>query len=110
MDEREIAQARDDLKNSISKVLGDFEEKYFHGAGDTGYQADCIMQLVLYESVSDIEQKIGRKSPYTKYQIEHICCKIGEWYLHWNKSFAISETPNWLGFSKEELKNMICGK
>ena len=44
-------------------------------------------------------------------QIDHICYQIGEWYLQWEKKMWVTGKPNqhWLGFAKEQLKEMICG-
>jgi hypothetical protein len=47
----------------------------------------------------------------TTTQIDHICYQIGEWYLQWERKMWIDDKPNqhWLGFAKEQLKEMICG-
>lgn len=44
-------------------------------------------------------------------QIDHICYQIGEWYIQWQSKMWVDGKPNqhWLGFAKEQLKEMICG-
>ena|ERR1700679_604531 len=44
-------------------------------------------------------------------QIDHICYQIGEWYIQWKHKMWVDCKPNqdWLGFAKEELKQMIFG-
>jgi hypothetical protein len=48
---------------------------------------------------------------FTVQQIDHICYQIGEWYIQWDKKMWVDNKPNqhWLGFAKEQLKEMICG-
>lgn len=48
---------------------------------------------------------------FTPKQIDHICYQIGEWYLQWKERMWIDAIPNqhFLGFAKEQLKEMICG-
>jgi hypothetical protein len=47
----------------------------------------------------------------TTEQIDHICYQIGEWYLQWQDKMWVDGKPNqhFLGFAKEQLKEMICG-
>lgn len=47
----------------------------------------------------------------TVQQIDHICYQIGEWYIQWERKMRVDGKPNqnWLGFAKEEIKQMICG-
>jgi hypothetical protein len=56
----------------------------------------------------DIEQK---SISFTPQQEDFICYQIGEWYLRWKISIAnFKEGTHRLGFAKEQLKEMICGR
>lgn len=48
---------------------------------------------------------------FTTNQIDHICYQIGEWYIQWQNKMWVDGKPNqhYLGFAKEQLKEMICG-
>lgn len=48
---------------------------------------------------------------FTTHQIDHICYQIGEWYIQWQNKMWVDGKPNqhYLGFAKEQLKEMICG-
>jgi hypothetical protein len=53
-----------------------------------------------------LNQPDSTRPDFTAEQVDYICYQIGEWYLKWKNTF---QTPNRLGYAKEELKIMICG-
>lgn len=56
----------------------------------------------------DTEQK---SISFTSQQEDFICFQIGEWYLKWKHGLVnFKEGTHRLGFAKEELKEMICGR
>ena len=108
MNKEEVEKANNELKRAITQCLWDFSDKYFKDVTkDDMYQAACIMQAVLSESVSELEYQIARPAPFTTRQMDHICFQIGDWYLMMK---PLLEGQHNLGYMKEKLKTMICGE
>lgn len=106
MNKEEVIEAHDELKKEIVAALWKFSDKYFPDK-ENYPQSAYIMQSVLTDIVSEVECQVGRTAPFTRHQVDHICCKIGGWYLMMK---PLLEGHHNLGFMKEKLKMMICGE
>ena len=102
MTEDEKIKAHGELKRTITKALWEFSDKHVDDIVD----AINIIQKVLWESSCETEYQIAKQSPFTPFQLDHICYQIGDWYLMMK---PLLEGQHNLGYMKEKLKIMICG-
>lgn len=103
MTEDEKIKAHGELKRAVTKLFFEFSDKH----ADDIVDAIHIIQKVLYESSSEVEYQIGKLTPFTRHQLDHICYQIGDWYLMMK---PLLEGQHNLGYMKEKLKMMICGE
>jgi hypothetical protein len=55
---------------------------------------------------------MSKRPKFTYEHIDWICYQIGDWYIDWEKRMWVDGKPNqhFLGYAKEQLKEMICGR
>ncbi len=108
--EEEVIKINYWFKCKLVNLCHEFDEKFLVSDSDHYPQAAYIRITVITELLEELFSRLtNQKMFFTHRQIDHICYKIGEWYLIWKDKLLVNTktAEHRLGYAKEMLKMMI---